>query len=141
MEGILQKLYTESEVSGLLEIQKGNCYVAILSQTKDANIAKATVNAPEPNGGKWRKNQSKLEFIEKESKIINLPPKEKAQELVDKYKEIIPIWNAYIDGLRDEEDILTDCVGCALIGVEEIIKDNPNIYDSDRLNYKYWNEV
>jgi len=29
----------------------------------------------------------------------------------------------------------------ALICVDEILNDNPNIYDSDRLNYKYWNQV
>ncbi len=30
---------------------------------------------------------------------------------------------------------------CALISVDEIINDNPNIYDSDRLNHEYWKEV
>ena len=29
----------------------------------------------------------------------------------------------------------------ALICIDEIINDSPNIYDSDRLNYKYWQEV
>jgi hypothetical protein len=30
---------------------------------------------------------------------------------------------------------------CATIAVDEIIQDNSNIYDSDRLNFKYWNKV
>lgn len=55
-------------------------------------------------------------------------PKEKAEELVEKFK------NKTILSLNK-------CKECALIVVEEIINDNPNIYDSDRLNYKYWNEV
>lgn len=29
----------------------------------------------------------------------------------------------------------------AELTVEEILNDNPNIYDSDRLNHKYWKEV
>jgi hypothetical protein len=29
----------------------------------------------------------------------------------------------------------------AIITVKEIINDNPNIYDSDRLNFKYWENV
>tara|TARA_R110000868_G_scaffold105774_2_gene290360 strand:- start:6528 stop:6671 length:144 start_codon:yes stop_codon:yes gene_type:complete len=29
----------------------------------------------------------------------------------------------------------------AVYCVDEIINDNPNIYDSDRLNYKYWENV
>jgi hypothetical protein len=48
--------YTESEVEELLVVQRGNCYVAILSKTKDENLAKIAVNSPEPSGGKWRKS-------------------------------------------------------------------------------------
>jgi hypothetical protein len=32
-------------------------------------------------------------------------------------------------------------VDMAIITVKEIINDNPNIYDSDRLNFKYWENV
>ena len=56
-----------------------------------------------------------------------MTPKEKAEDLVLRYSKI----NA-----RHK-----DSIKCALIAVDEIINDNPNIYDSDRLNYKYWNKV
>jgi len=56
--------------------------------------------------------------------------KEKAEELVDKY------YKTFGDGYLGQQHIQ-----CALIAVDEIINDNPNIYDSDRLNYKYWNKV
>ena len=29
----------------------------------------------------------------------------------------------------------------AIICVDEILNDNPNIYDSERLKHKYWKEV
>lgn len=51
-----KKLYTENEVEELLSTQRGNCYVAILTETKDENLAKIANSAPEPSGGKWRKN-------------------------------------------------------------------------------------
>jgi len=46
------KLYTEKQVEELLEIQRGNCYVAILNEIKDENVAMAATRAPEP--GQWR---------------------------------------------------------------------------------------
>lgn len=54
------KYYTEEQVEKLLETQLGNCYVAILNETKDERLAKVAGNAPEP-GGNWRSmNQSKF---------------------------------------------------------------------------------
>lgn len=49
------RLYTEEEVEKLLNIQIGNCYVAVLSKCGDVDVASATSGAPEPSGGKWRK--------------------------------------------------------------------------------------
>jgi len=57
-----------------------------------------------------------------------MTPQEKSRELVDKFTLV---------GLQQRNE----GIQCAKIAVDEIIKDNPNIYDSDRLNYKYWNEV
>lgn len=53
----IKKLYTEEEVSELLETQRGNCYVAILSKTNDDKIAAEAITAPEPGGknGTWKK--------------------------------------------------------------------------------------
>jgi hypothetical protein len=49
------KLYTEAQVKELLEIQKGNCYVAILSATKDESIAGLATAAPLPSGDQFDK--------------------------------------------------------------------------------------
>jgi hypothetical protein len=45
-----EKMYSEDEVKKLLETQRGNCYVAILTKTKDKEIAEIANNAPEPSG-------------------------------------------------------------------------------------------
>ncbi len=50
------KQFTEEEVRKLLQVQRGNCYVAILTKTGDKELAGIANNAPEPSGGKWRKN-------------------------------------------------------------------------------------
>jgi hypothetical protein len=51
------KLYTEEEVKSLLETQRGNCYVALLAETKNDEIASIALNSPEPGGknGTWVK--------------------------------------------------------------------------------------
>jgi hypothetical protein len=41
-------IYTEKEVEELLITQRGNCYVAILSATKDQKLATLASNVPEP---------------------------------------------------------------------------------------------
>lgn len=51
------KLYTEKEVEELLIAQRGNCYVAVLSETKDKNVAQLASSAPEP--GQWRERKTK----------------------------------------------------------------------------------
>jgi hypothetical protein len=56
-QGQDKKLYTEQEVKYLLEVQRGNCYVALLSYTKNDDIASVALGAPEPGGrnGTWVK--------------------------------------------------------------------------------------
>jgi hypothetical protein len=56
-----------------------------------------------------------------------MSPTEKAKELYQKFSFTA---KSFIWGKQ-----------CAILAVDEIINDNPNIYDSDRLNYKYWQEV
>ena len=62
-------------------------------------------------------------------------PKEKAKQLTQKF-ELIDREQRYQDELN-----LFEAKQCAIIAVDEIINDNPNIYDADRLNYNYWKEV
>jgi len=56
-------------VDKLLEAQRGNCYVAVLTKTKDEEIAKAAGNAPEPGGG-WRKYNTFSNDIEGETVLV-----------------------------------------------------------------------
>ena len=49
------KLYTQKQVEELLETQRGNCYVAILGETKDTKIASLATKAPLPGGDKFEK--------------------------------------------------------------------------------------
>ena len=64
-------------------------------------------------------------------------PKEKANELANKF-----ISKSIFD-MTDEELKAERELGkkYALICVDEILNDNPNIYDSDRLNHNYWESV
>jgi hypothetical protein len=45
-----ERMYSEEEVRQLLSIQRGNCYVAILTKTNDTELASLTISAPEPKG-------------------------------------------------------------------------------------------
>jgi hypothetical protein len=45
-----ERMYSEEEVRKLLETQRGNCYVAILTKTKDKELAAIAGGAPEPSG-------------------------------------------------------------------------------------------
>ena len=45
-----ERMYTEDEVRGLLDIQRGNSYVAVLNKTRNVDIASLASSAPEPMG-------------------------------------------------------------------------------------------
>jgi hypothetical protein len=47
-----ERMYSEEEVINLLETQRGNSYVAVLSATKNDELASIALNAPEPGGMK-----------------------------------------------------------------------------------------
>lgn len=44
------KVFTKEQVLEILEIQRGNCYVAVLTKCRDTEIAAAAANAPIPGG-------------------------------------------------------------------------------------------
>jgi len=50
LEKTIEKSFTENEVRNLLETQRGNSYVAILTKTKDEELASVASSAPEPSG-------------------------------------------------------------------------------------------
>ena len=43
-----ERSYNQEEVEDLLTTQRENCYVAILSETRNEEIATIALNAPEP---------------------------------------------------------------------------------------------
>lgn len=49
------KVYTQKQVKELLETQRGNCYVAVLNETKNEEIAGMTLLAPIPAGEQFDK--------------------------------------------------------------------------------------
>lgn len=47
------KLFNEKQVHEILATQRGNCYVAVLTETKDEKIASLAGSAPPPGGGQF----------------------------------------------------------------------------------------
>ena len=70
-------------------------------------------------------------------KIKIMIAKEKANELANKFisKSVFDMTDEELKEQREQGKAF------AIICVDEILNDNPNIYDSDRLNHKYWKEV
>lgn len=52
-----KRMYTQEEVEKLLDIQRGNCYVAVYDKTLDTKMASFASGAPEPWG--WKKIKKK----------------------------------------------------------------------------------
>ena len=67
-------------------------------------------------------------------------PKEKAQELVDKYKYFVNgyLGSSMLTNTEYPEIILLNAKQCALIAVEEILNGSRLFYIED---YDYWQEV
>ena len=70
-------------------------------------------------------------------KIKIMRAKEKANELANKFilKSVFDMTDEELKEQREQGKAF------AIICVDEILNDNPNVYDSDRLNHKYWKEV
>lgn len=64
--------------------------------------------------------------------ILIMDAKQKATELTDKF------FHWYADEFYFSYTLAKEAANMC---VDEILNDNPNIYDSDRLNHKYWKEV
>ena len=84
-----------------------------------------------------------------------MTPQEKAQELIDKFSQVdTPNWDPTSGTIEQEQIGFYSGKECALIAVDEIIKQFVGVYDSlkdagvldsasvqDSANYKYWQEV
>jgi uncharacterized protein YcaQ len=51
----LETLWTEEEVTNLLDVQRSNSYVAVYDKTHDKDLASLASKAPEP--GQWRERK------------------------------------------------------------------------------------
>ena len=63
-----------------------------------------------------------------------MTPKEKASELIIKYFKLLPISASF-------EYSINICKQCALIAVDEIIKDRERLEDAFFYDGNYWNKV
>jgi hypothetical protein len=77
-----------------------------------------------------------------------MTPKEKAIELIDKYKPFVYCYmgSGMLSNTYDEDVILNMSKQCALIAVDEIVKECYNWNGSDNVQWEtkrfdYWNEV
>jgi hypothetical protein len=97
------KLYTEQQVKKLLDAQKGNCYVAVLNETKDEKVSVIAGSAPYPGGDQF----DKLYGIDPEQLLIedladnelSLRYERFKKDLAyakEKYNELVPIINERI---------------------------------------------
>ena len=82
------KTYTEEEVSKLLETQRENCWVASNFLTKDKEILKSVINAPEP--GTWRDKKQYFAVFETMFwiDVEELPKKYQLEDLTEMIKDI-----------------------------------------------------
>ena len=71
-----------------------------------------------------------------------MTPKEKAEELVQKYKPFVYCYmgSGMLSNTYDEDVVLTMSKKCALIAVDEI-QDFITKYDNHFQDFKYWDEV
>jgi hypothetical protein len=71
-----------------------------------------------------------------------MTPKEKAEELVYKYEYLVTTWDCYNDEPVKEKYKLPRMKKCALIAVDEILKQCWDYRDIDlQASYEYWQKV
>lgn len=72
-----------------------------------------------------------------------MTPKEKAKRLVDQFSLFVTTWNCYYDSPENPDNILRDAKQCALIAVDELVKDNERSESivNAGLNKEYWQQV
>lgn len=82
------KTYTEEEVSKLLGTQRDNCWVALNFLTKDKEMLKSVINAPEP--GTWRNKKQYSAVFENMVwiDVESLPKKYQLEDLTEMTKNI-----------------------------------------------------
>lgn len=77
--------YTEKEVKGLLETQRGNCWVALSKVSKNADLLTPVIEAPEP--GQWKENRKQYFLIMEDQYDIPEQKELSEQEILDLIKQ------------------------------------------------------
>lgn len=118
------KLYTEQQVKELLDTQKGNCYVAVLNETKDTEIASLATKAPLPGGDDFDKYYGidpesllKEDLADKELQENYERFKKDLAYAKEKYNELVPILNERIQLIETLKELI---VGLATQGMSTL---------------------
>jgi hypothetical protein len=160
------KLFTEAQVKDLLETQRGNCYVAILSATKVPEVAELCTKAPLPGGEQFEKlNGIDPEALFKEDLADgelqeNFQSFQRARESAKtSYNATVPTLNSMIDKIVNLKELIVT-LSVQGLPTEKVVKKLAKLDDSftalakksdaykqeldrqDALikNYKDWNE-
>lgn len=107
------KLYTQDEVKKLLETQRGNCYVAVLNETKDKEIAGLAIKAPLPGGDDFDKYYGidpealfKEDFKDRELQNNYDGFKMSRDIWKEKYNELVPEINSLIKRIVNLKELI-----------------------------------
>lgn len=122
------KLYTEEQVKDLLEIQRENCYIAILNNKGDHKIAKLAKDAKDAMLSRTNKSygiDAKCLFkedIEDKSLQKNLESFQKAKEHAKiSYNGIVPSLNSLIDQIAEIKSLIVT-LSSQKLSTEEAVK-------------------
>ena len=160
------KLFTEAEVKDLLETQRGNCYVAILSFTKLPEVAEHASKAPLPGGEQFDQFYGidpealfKEDFEDRELQR-NFESFQRARESAKtSYNATVPTLNSMIDKIVNLKELIVtlsvqglptekvvkklaklDNSFTALAKKSDAYKQELDRQDTLIKNYKDWNE-
>jgi len=77
--------------------------------------------------------------------------KDKAKEIIKKYRPLVKLWDCYFDEPRKEEEIIADTKKCGIIQVDAIIQAleittghcelRTLDYHEVQKDFQYWNDV
>ena len=107
------KLYTEKQVKELLETQRGNCYVAVLNETKNEQIAGMAMLAPIPAGEQFDQmygiDVTRLiheDLADKELQRNYEGFKRSKKSAATSYNALVPKLNSYIDKIVNLKELI-----------------------------------
>lgn len=107
------KLYTEKQVKELLETQRGNCYVAVLNETKNEQIAGMAMLAPIPAGEQFDQMYGidvttliHEDLADKELQRNYEGFKRSKKSAATSYNALVPKLNSYIDKIVNLKELI-----------------------------------